>query len=848
MIDPRQPDFSSTPVAKNRAKFGYMPLAAEDSGCAREVGDDAPAVSIITPFYNTGTVFHETVRSVLNQSLVNFEWIIVDDGSTNATSIAMLREVAASDVRIRVVRLATNIGPGGGRNAGIRAARAAYVFQLDADDLIEATALEKCVWFLAANPGAAFVKGWTVGFQHNPHLWCRGFHDRAHFLQENVSTITAMLRRQAFLDVGGYDEKILGGMEDWDLWMRFASRGMWGATIPEYLDWYRRRPNHADVWEDWDGAERQHKFTQRLRQNYPSLNAENFPDAGLQNAFPFQDVPKQVPVRNQLSGRDNRLLLIVPWLTMGGADKFNIRFIEQLVTRGWEVTVASTLSGDQAWLAQFTKHTPDVFVMPHFLPASHKPLFLRYLIESRKPRYVVTTNSELGYLVLPYLRAHCPDPVYADYCHMEEDYWKNGGYPRYAAGCQEQLDLNIVSSGHLKEWMIARGGSAARIEVCTTNEDASQWKPDAGSRLATRKQLEINEQTAVLLYAGRICDQKQPRVFASTILELSKLGLDFVAIVAGDGVDRPMLEEFAARHGITKHLRFLGAVPNARMPSLMAASDIFFLPSLWEGISLAIYEAMSSGLAIVGGDVGGQRELVTSECGTLIKRSSPEKETLQYVDALVPLIADPAHARAVGARGRQRITDHYQLTHMGDRMISLLERAAELKVSDPRPAVPIGLGHELAVRAMEYLRLHDLADSLWTERERLRAMVGGAPAAHSSLAAPSVGLGAPEGAAEIELSVIENSRFYGLVCAAKRNPLYRVIARLRWGPKWNQMDPAEPAPQRLARIKGSRTYKLIQSVKSTGIYRVYALRKYGGLPTLRQQSHTHGVSSNPERM
>jgi hypothetical protein len=142
----------------------------------------------------------------------------------------------------------------------------------------------------------------------------------------------------------------------------------------------------------------------------------------------------------------------------------------------------------------------------------------------------------------------------------------------------------------------------------------------------------------VLLYAGRICDQKQPRVFAATMLELHKKGLEFVTIVAGDGVDRPMLEEFSARHGLQHHLRFLGAVPNARMKELMAASDVFFLPSLWEGISLAIFEAMAAGLAIVGGDVGGQRELVTPDCGVLIKRSTPEREATEYAQALTPLM------------------------------------------------------------------------------------------------------------------------------------------------------------------------------------------------------------------
>lgn len=839
MIDPRQPDYQSTPVAASRAGFDYRLAQTSQHAVS------APAVSVVTPFFNTGPVFHETAASLFKQSLQNFEWIIINDGSTVPASLAMLDEYrikAQTDSRIRIIDLARNVGPGGGRNAGFTAAKAPYVFQLDADDLIEPTTLEKCAWYLAGNPQCAFVKGWTVGFDHKPHVWSRGFHDGAHFLTENVSTITAMIRRDVFLNAGGYDETIVGGMEDWDLWVRLASRGIWGSTIPEYLDWYRRRPNHSDTWQDWDGGARQKAFAQRLRERYPTLTAANFPPVPVRTPIPFEEVPRELPISNPLAQRGKRLLMIVPWLTMGGADLFNIHLIKLLQERGWEVSVVSTLAGDQGWMAQFTKLTPDVFVMPHFLPAVQRPLFIRYLIQTRQPDVVLNTNSEMGYLVLPYLRSHFPNTPFVDYNHMEENYWKNGGYPRYAAGCQEQLDLNIVSSHHLKQWMVDRGADPSRIEVCTTNEDTQRWKPDPVARANVRGTLGISDQTPVLLYAGRICEQKQPRVFASTILELKNQGLSFLALVAGDGVDKPFLEEFVSRNGLEKHVHFLGAVPNSRMVEYMAAADIFFLPSLWEGISLAIYEAMSVGLAIVGAAVGGQRELVTADCGTLIERGTHDQEVAQYVQALAPLIADPSHARQIGAQARRRIVDHYELSQMGQRMEQLLQTACALHKDHPRPMVPPGLGQELATRAVEYLRLHDLADQLWGDRERLRQVVGA-----SAMQAPSVGAPSDVSAAEHELSMIERSRLYSFVLAAKRNTMYRAIARMRWGQGWDQANPGETPADRLRRIKQSRSYRMIQKIKQTSAYRMYALRKYGLSQPETEPSHLHGVSSDPTK-
>ena len=110
MIDPRQPDFSSTPLSPSRAKFRYAPGGAGDT----------PSVSVITPFYNTSPVFHETARAVLGQSLQNIEWIIINDASTSEESLAMLAEYRQSDRRIRVIDLPSNAGPGSARNAGSR--------------------------------------------------------------------------------------------------------------------------------------------------------------------------------------------------------------------------------------------------------------------------------------------------------------------------------------------------------------------------------------------------------------------------------------------------------------------------------------------------------------------------------------------------------------------------------------------------------------------------------------------------------------------------------------------------------------------------------------------------------
>ena len=166
----------------------------------------------------------------------------------------------------------------------------------------------------------------------------------------------------------------------------------------------------------------------------------------------------------------------------------------------------------------------------------------------------------------------------------------------------------------------------------------------------------------------------------------------------------------------------LGAVGNERIRELMAVSDIFFLPSAHEGISLAIYEAMAMGLAIVGADVGGQAELVTPECGILVKRDS--SEFMNYVQALQSLITNPQRRQEMGRCARERICAHYRLDQMGSRMVELFELAHQRRETRSVAPVDPALAHEIAIRAVEMVRLQNLADYLWVERDRLLANNG----------------------------------------------------------------------------------------------------------------------------
>ena len=135
---------------------------------------------------------------------------------------------------------------------------------------------------------------------------------------------------------------------------------------------------------------------------------------------------------------------------------------------------------------------------------------------------MLVSNSEFGYQLLPYLRAHFPTLPLLDFCHMEQEEWKNGGYPQMAVTYQAMLDRNIVSSAYLKNWMEKRGADPASISVCYTNIDTDYWRPDPDRGLRARQKFDLAESTPLMLFAGRVCAQKQPKVLAHTALRLAQ--------------------------------------------------------------------------------------------------------------------------------------------------------------------------------------------------------------------------------------------------------------------------------------------------------------------------------------
>jgi len=126
--------------------------------------------------------------------------------------------------------------------------------------------------------------------------------------------------------------------------------------------------------------------------------------------------------------------------------------------------------------------------------------------------------------------------------------------------------------------------------------------------------------------------------------------------LVGDGSERPSLESRIAELGLEDAVEILGT--RYDVPAILARADAACLPSLAEGLPNAVMEAMAAGLPVVATAVGGTPELVIpGETGLLAPPGAAE----ELAEALLAVLADPVHARSMGARGRKLIAREYSL-------------------------------------------------------------------------------------------------------------------------------------------------------------------------------------------
>jgi hypothetical protein len=203
-----------------------------------------PRVTVLLAVHDGEPYVRDAVASVLGQTYRDFEFVIVDDASTDGT-VATIESF--DDDRIRVLRNERNLGQVPSLNRGLREARGEIVARIDADDVSRPARLERQVAALDANPRVGLVGTWmTLVDEHGRRVGAlrKTLVDYVDFvfhtliMRVYVSHPAAAYRREPVLELGGYDEAT-GPAEDKDLWRKLALERWDAQIVPEELVVYR---------------------------------------------------------------------------------------------------------------------------------------------------------------------------------------------------------------------------------------------------------------------------------------------------------------------------------------------------------------------------------------------------------------------------------------------------------------------------------------------------------------------------------------------------------------------------------------------------------------------------------
>ena len=643
-----------------------------------------PMISVITPSWNPSDKIFQLANCILNQTYPYFEWIIVDDESKKEDSLERFKKLEKMDPRIRVLHK-KNAGPAKARDYGVEHSnkKTKYIVLIDDDDLMDPTFLETSYFSMNTHPDASWCYADNINFGDENNTWNKNFSsDRMKY--ENILVSHALIKKEDYLSVGGYELEGTALYEDWIFWLKLIEQKKFPIHMSYYGFWYRRTNTGQR-----SSAMKKHKQNLSMVKKYA--------DKIHEKVTPIE-YPKEDFNWNQLSEKidtvvipkykkDNKtnILIIIPWMVLGGADKFNLDLIRLADKNKYRFTVLSMQPTEYAWRQQYDELCDDVFDLSSFIDRKDWLAFVNYIIESRNIDIILNTNSQTGYAMLPYLHAKYPSIPIMDYIHMEEWYNRNGGYSRDSAGVGSVIDKTLFCNQNSEKILVDYfKRDASTVGTVYIGVDADKFNPENYDKKELQEKYNIPSNRTIISLIARIDYQKRPFLLMKIIKKTVELKKDVLFLIAGDGPLLPDIKRIARDEGLEPYVRFLGKTD--KPDELYAISDMTLNCSIKEGLALTAYESLSMGVPVVSCDVGGQKELINSETGVIVPCLQKEEDIFDfnyseediknYVDGILKISKNlDKYKKAC----RKRILNGFTIDNMAENMQKEFDKLMQLK-------------------------------------------------------------------------------------------------------------------------------------------------------------------------
>jgi len=224
----------------------------------------------------------------------------------------------------------------------------------------------------------------------------------------------------------------------------------------------------------------------------------------------------------------------------------------------------------------------------------------------------------------------------------------------------KRADYIITVGNDIQDSLLKILGDKVTIKTVYNGVDYLRYSnPEKLDSLRFRQSLNVDDDARVIAMVGRLEKQKGHACLIDAAALLKGKYPDVVFLLVGDGELRDQLVEQAQRRKIIDNIVFLGNCDD--VPAILGASDLFVLPSIYEGIPLVVLEAMAAGLPVIATDIAGTRELIESGVdGVLV--ATEDSEAIAH--AIDDVLSDVGRSREMSVLAQIKVKERFTLQQM----------------------------------------------------------------------------------------------------------------------------------------------------------------------------------------
>ena len=441
----------------------------------------------------------------------------------------LLKEIEKIDKRIKVISK-ENSGLAATRDFGANKSdkNAEYLVFLDDDDLIHPTYLECAYATLQTNKDASWAYTDVVNFEGMEYKWIKWF-DSEIEKKENLLVATALIRKKDFFEVNGYELREKAVNEDWNLWLKLLAAEKRPVRMNFDGFWYRRKKQGSELQRSKENLKRALEIVRATGEKIKrDIKAIQYP----KQDYDWEEIVETIDIPNASleNERKTNILMIIPWMVTGGADKFNLDLVTRIDKKKFSIIMVTTQPSINSWRQEFDNQV-TVYDLTTFLDKKYWIAFINHLIAQYNIQIIFNTNSYIGYSMIPYLKAKYPEIPIMDYVHMEEWYNRAGGYSRDSSTVSSCIDKTLVCNKHSEKILVDYfKRNPKEVETVYIGVDEDKFNPEKYHKEEILQELKIEnpDRKYVISYICRISEQKRPLLLVEILRELKGKRKDFI--------------------------------------------------------------------------------------------------------------------------------------------------------------------------------------------------------------------------------------------------------------------------------------------------------------------------------